>query len=71
MVEVLAWNYSFSFAILIYNSVSTLGGVHLSIVLSSRYVLPLQNISQNLKALCTGGMEVPLCEQLVKTVCIQ
>jgi hypothetical protein len=46
---------------------STLRGVHLSVVLSSRYVFPLQK-DKNLEG-GTGGMEVPLCEHLVKTIC--
>jgi hypothetical protein len=44
MVEVSTWTFSFSFRSLIYYSVGTLRGVHLSVVLSSRYVLPLQKI---------------------------
>jgi hypothetical protein len=57
MEEVSAWTSGFSFTSLIYYLVSTLKEVHFSIVPSSRYVLPLQKISQNLKALCIGGME--------------
>jgi hypothetical protein len=71
MVKVLARTSSFDFTSLIYYSFSILRGVHLSIVLSSRYAFPLQKISQNLKALCTGGMEVPICEHFVETICIQ
>jgi hypothetical protein len=43
---------------------STLRGVHLSIVLPSWYVFSLQKDKNH-----TGGMEVPLCEHLVKTIC--
>jgi hypothetical protein len=66
MVEVSALTSSLAFTSLIYFLVGTLRGVHLFVVLSSRYVLPLQK-DANLKR----GMEVPLCEHLVKTVCIQ
>jgi hypothetical protein len=42
MVEVSAWTSSLAKTNLIYYSISTLRGVHLSIILSSMYVLPLQ-----------------------------
>jgi hypothetical protein len=43
----------------------------LSVVLSSRYIWPLKIFPISLRALCTWGMEVPLCEHLVKTICIK
>jgi hypothetical protein len=42
MVEVFAWTSSLDETILIYYAFGPLRGVHLSIVLSSWYVLPLQ-----------------------------
>jgi hypothetical protein len=42
MAEVLAWTSSLAYTSLIKYSVDTLRGVHLSVVLLSRYVLPLQ-----------------------------
>jgi hypothetical protein len=42
MVEVSAWTFSLAYTILIYYSNNILRGVHLSVVLSSWYVLPLQ-----------------------------
>jgi hypothetical protein len=42
MVEVSAWTSSLAQTSLTYYSISTLSGVHLSIVLSSWYVLSLQ-----------------------------
>jgi hypothetical protein len=51
MVEVSVWTSSLAFTSLIYYLVGTLRGVHLSIVLSSRYVLPLQK-DTNIKRHC-------------------
>jgi hypothetical protein len=48
MVEVSAWTSSLAFTSLIYYSVGTLRGVHLSVVLLCQYVLPLQK-DANLK----------------------
>jgi hypothetical protein len=48
MVEVSAWTTSFAFTSLFYYIFRTLRGVHLSVVLLSRYVLPLQK-DANLK----------------------
>jgi hypothetical protein len=42
MVEVSAWTSSLALTSLIYYSIGTLREVHLSVVLSSQYVLPLQ-----------------------------
>jgi hypothetical protein len=42
MVEVLAWTSSLALTSLIYYSVGTLRGVHFPVVMSSRYVMPLQ-----------------------------
>jgi hypothetical protein len=42
MVKVSAWKSSLAFTSLIYYLFGTLRGVHLFVVLSSRYVLPLQ-----------------------------
>jgi hypothetical protein len=42
MVEVSAWTSSLALTSLIYYSFGTLRGVHLSVVLASQYVLPLQ-----------------------------
>jgi hypothetical protein len=51
MVEVSTWTSSLDLTSLIYYSVGTLRGVHLSIVMLSRYVLPLEKY-ENLKRHC-------------------
>jgi hypothetical protein len=43
----------------------------LFVVTSSRYIWPLKRFPKSLRALCIWGMEVTLCEHLVKTICIQ
>jgi hypothetical protein len=48
MLFFLAWTASLAFTSLIYYSVGTLRGVHLSIVLLYRYILPLQK-DENIK----------------------
>jgi hypothetical protein len=63
MVEVSAWTSSLALTSLIYYPVGNLREDHFSVVLPSRYVLLLQKDE--------NGMEVPLCEHLVKTVCTQ
>jgi hypothetical protein len=60
MAEVSTWISSLALTSLIYYPVGTLRGVHLSIVMSSQYVLPLQKDENPNGTVCRWHGGTPL-----------